>query len=57
MAEPRYLFGDHVELIAVVAIRRERQIVSFGQPRHQSPRQFRTVQERNTAQQRRYSEQ
>jgi hypothetical protein len=56
MAEPRYLFGDHVELIAVVAIRRERQIVSFGQPRHQPPRQFRTVQERNTAK-RRYSEQ
>jgi hypothetical protein len=57
MAEPRHLFGDHVELIAVIAIRRERQIVSFGQPRHQPPRQFSTVQERNTAQQRRYSEQ
>jgi hypothetical protein len=49
--------GDHVELIPVVTVRCERQIGSFGQPRNQPPRQFRTVQERDAAQQRRDSEQ
>jgi hypothetical protein len=42
------------QLIPVVGC--ERQIVSFGQPRHQSSRQFRTVQERDTAQRRRNPE-
>jgi len=49
--------SDHVELIPVVTVRCERQIVSFGQPRHQPLWQFRTVQERDTAQQRRNPEQ
>jgi hypothetical protein len=57
MAELQRLFGGHTELIPVVTVRLVRLIVSFGQPRHQPPRQFRTVQERNTAQQRRDPEQ
>jgi hypothetical protein len=36
MADSSYS-GGHVELIPVVTIRRERLIVSFGQPRNQSP--------------------
>src|SRR5215203_2397562 len=46
-----------ITLLAHVAVRREWQIVLFGQPCHQPPRQFRTVQERDTAQQRRDPEQ
>jgi hypothetical protein len=49
----RFLIG----LIALVTVRRERQIVSVDEPRHQPPRQFRTVQERDTGQEGRDPEQ
>lgn len=48
---------ESTSLITLVTVRRERQGVSFGQPRHQPPRQFRTVQQRDTTEQRPDSEQ
>jgi hypothetical protein len=46
-----------VGLFALVPVGGERQIASFAQPSQQPLRQFRAVQERNTAHQRRDPEQ